>query len=60
VTGNTVQGCAMPGILVTSTAGLRIENNTMGTWTDSKLLPGLMRKAGLTQMKPVVEIQCAP
>ncbi|MFO1512896.1 MAG: right-handed parallel beta-helix repeat-containing protein [Verrucomicrobiota bacterium] len=60
VTGNAVSGCAMPGILVTSTAGLRIENNTLGKWTGEGQLPGLMRKAGLQDLKPVVEINCQP
>jgi parallel beta-helix repeat protein len=30
ITDNTVTGCAMPGILMTSTADLRIERNTLG------------------------------
>lgn len=60
LTGNTVRGCAMPGILVTSTAGLQVENNTLEEWTDSTRVPGLMRKAGLKELKPVVAINCAP
>ncbi len=46
----------MPGILVTSTAGLKIERNTLEDWTVSKQVPGEMRKAGLDALQPVVEI----
>jgi parallel beta-helix repeat protein len=60
VTGNTVSGCAMPGILVTSTAGLRIGNNTLGHWTAANGIPDAMRRAGLSELKPVVEIHCQP
>jgi parallel beta-helix repeat protein len=60
VTGNTVTGCEMPGIMVTSTVRVRIENNTMEKWTDTRQMPGLMRKAGLKDLKPVVEINCQP
>ena len=58
ITGNTVTGCAMPGILVTSTADLRIGRNTLGQWTGAQLIPDEMRRAGLTDLKPVVEINC--
>ena len=58
ITGNTISGCSQPGILVTSTAGLRVEHNTFENWTDGKRLPGEMRQAGLTELKPVVEINC--
>ena len=34
VTDNVITGCAMPGILVTSTAGLRIEQNEFGKWIE--------------------------
>ena len=58
VSNNTVTGCAMPGILVTSTAGLTLERNTLEYWKDSAHIPGEMRKAGLKELKPVVEINC--
>ena len=59
ITDNTVTGCAMPGILVTSTAGLRIERNQFKDWTDSAFIPGEMRNVGLTELKPVIEINCS-
>jgi hypothetical protein len=60
IADNVVTGCPRPGILVTSTAGLRIENNTLEQWAESRQTPGLMRKAGLKELTPVVEIRCAP
>ena len=59
IAGNTVAGCAMPGILVTSTAGLQIGRNTLEHWTDSQRIPGEMQKAGLTELKSIVEINCS-
>jgi hypothetical protein len=59
ITGNTVTGCAMPAILVTSTAELQIGPNTLERWIGSQPIPGEMRQAGLTELKPVVEINCA-
>ena len=58
LSGNTVTGCALPAILVTSTAGLKVQENTLGQWTDSRELPDLMRRAGLTELSPVVKIHC--
>jgi parallel beta-helix repeat protein len=60
ITGNTVEGCARPGILVTSTAGLRLENNTLNLRSDAISLPAQMRQAGLKVLTPVVQIQCQP
>lgn len=60
VTGNTVSGCAMPGILVTSTTGLRVGDNTFDHWTAANGIPDAMRRAGLSELKPVVEIHCQP
>jgi hypothetical protein len=59
ITGNTVTGCAMPAILVTSTAELQIGPNTLERWISSQPIPGEMRQAGLTELKPVVEINCS-
>jgi hypothetical protein len=50
----------MPGILVTSTAGLHLSNNTLHLRSDSNHLPLQMRQAGLKEARPVVEIQCDP
>jgi hypothetical protein len=58
VNGNIITDCAMPGILVTSTAELKMGRNTFAEWSDSKEMPGEMRKAGLTELKPVIEINC--
>ena len=58
INGNTVSGCAMPGILVTSTSGLQIGPNTFEGWIRSQVIPGEMRRAHLTELKPVVEINC--
>lgn len=55
---NTVTNCAAPGILVCSTRGVRIENNTLELNEARLSVPGLMRKAGLKELKPVVQIQC--
>jgi hypothetical protein len=59
ITDNTVTGCAMPGILVTSTADLQIGRNTLGQWTGAQHIPDEMRRGGLTELKPVIEINCS-
>ena len=58
ISGNTITGCTMPGILVTSTADLRVAQNTLGQWTDSHELPELMRRSGLRELAPVMKIHC--
>ena len=58
ITGNTIKDCSLPGILVSSTTGLRIEENKLELNRERRALPGLMRKAGLEVLKPVVEIHC--
>jgi parallel beta-helix repeat protein len=58
ITGNVVRNCPAPGILVCSTHGLRVENNTLELTDTRRSIPGVMRKAGLKEMKPVVEINC--
>jgi parallel beta-helix repeat protein len=60
ITGNTVMDCLLPGIMVTSTAGLRLENNTLALRADTNHVPELMRRAGLTELQPVVKINCEP
>jgi parallel beta-helix repeat protein len=59
ITDNTVTGCAMPGILMTSTADLRIGRNTLGQWTGARHIPEEMRRAGLAELKPVVKTNCS-
>ena len=51
ITGNTVKDCPAPGILVCSTRGLRLENNTLELNHTRKSLPGLMRKAGMKELQ---------
>jgi hypothetical protein len=58
IADNLVKNCVAPGILVCSTRGLRVENNTLELTDTRKSLPALMRKAGLDELKPVVEIRC--
>jgi parallel beta-helix repeat protein len=60
ISGNTVDDCSMPGILVTSTTGLRLQNNTLNLRRDSTPLPPQMRQAGLKELEPIVQIQCEP
>jgi len=58
ISSNTITGSAMPAILVTSTADLRVGQNTLGQWSDSHELPDLMRRSGLEELAPVVKIHC--
>ena len=60
ILGNTIKNCPAPGILVCSTDGLRLENNTLELNDHRKSLPGLMRKAGLKELQAVVQILCRP
>jgi hypothetical protein len=60
ITGNKVDDCPMPGILVTSTAGLRLEGNSLHLRTAPSYLPWERRKDGLTNLIPVVEVHCEP
>jgi parallel beta-helix repeat protein len=58
IKGNHLTGCSMPGILVTSTSGLTIKGNTFVASVVTNEIPGLMREAGMKELKPVVTIQC--
>jgi len=60
ITSNAVDDSPMPGILVTSTKGLHVENNPMHLRADTNFLPSQMRLAGLKEVRPIVEIQCEP
>lgn len=60
VTGNTMTGCAMPGILVTSAAELKLGENTFENWTETQRLPGHMRWVGMNRIQPVGKIHCNP
>jgi len=58
IADNVVKNCAAPGILVCSTRGLRIDNNSLELTDTRKSPPSLMLQAGLDELKPVVEIRC--
>jgi hypothetical protein len=60
ITGNSIKICSLPAILVCGTRGLQIGENSLQLNDDRKSLPGLMRKAGMKELKPVIEINCAP
>jgi hypothetical protein len=60
IVGNRVKDCPAPGILICSTSGLQVENNTLELHDAGQSIPSLMRKAGLKELKPVVEINCGP
>jgi hypothetical protein len=46
--------------VVTSTTGLRLENNHLLLTGTRKELPGILRQAGLKEAKPEVQINCLP
>lgn len=58
IADNVIKNCAAPGILVCSTRGLRVDNNTLELKVPRKSLPALMRTAGVDEWQPVVEIRC--
>ena len=60
ITGNTITDCPQPGILVTSTTDLQLENNTLDLQAGSQNVPELLRHAGLKQLQSVVKINCEP
>ena len=53
IIGNMVDDSPMPGILVTSTMGLRLANNHLKLQTNSTQLPSQMRRAGLKEARPI-------
>ena len=59
IRGNVVKDCPSPGIVVCSTSGLRLENNSLDLDLSRQSVPGLLRKAGVKEVQPVVEIHCA-
>jgi hypothetical protein len=60
ITGNTVQGGSAPGILVTSTRGLRLEDNRLDLIGSNPQVSHLLRDAGLPPDTPVARLQCEP
>jgi parallel beta-helix repeat protein len=60
ITGNTIGNCTMPGIVVQSTSGLRIEGNKLDLVTPKTPVPHFMKQAGIDSYQPVVEINCKP
>jgi parallel beta-helix repeat protein len=60
ITGNKVDDSPMPGILVTSTAGLWLDGNSLNLRSDPRFMPWELRKAGFTNLTPVMQIHCEP
>ena len=58
VTGNTIEKCFSPGILMTSTTGLTVADNRLDLFPATNAIPGQMRQAGLNTLQPVVKINC--
>lgn len=60
ISGNTVQGGSAPGILVTSTRGLRLEDNHLSLHGSNPHVAHLLRDAGLPPDTPIARVQCEP
>ncbi|MGC8886166.1 MAG: right-handed parallel beta-helix repeat-containing protein [Verrucomicrobiia bacterium] len=58
IADNVISECYAPGILVCSTIGLHLKDNKLNLNSTRTNLPGIMRKAGLKELKPVVLINC--
>ncbi len=58
ITGNMIEKCFLPGILVTSTTGLTVADNQISEVIPTTTIPGQMRQAGLKTLQPVVKINC--
>jgi parallel beta-helix repeat protein len=60
IIGNTISQSAMPGILVTSTSQLTINENSFDFLSAAREMPQLWKQPGIQKMEPVVKINCAP
>lgn len=60
ILGNTISQSAMPGILVTSTSQLTINENSFDFLSVAREMPQLWKQSGIQKMEPVVKINCAP
>ena len=60
IMSNTIKDCPTPGILVTSTKGLRIADNKLQLIAATNAAPQRLRKARISTAQPVIEINCEP
>ena len=60
IVGNIVKDCPRPGILVTSTRRLSLQNNRLDLNTANQEMPGFLRGAGVKELNPIIEINCQP
>ena len=58
ITGNLIQRCSLPAILVTSTADLIVADNQFDRLAENVPLPHQMLEAGMKTLQPVVKINC--
>jgi len=56
ITGNTVADCPLPGILVTSTAGLTLDGNALKLAPDRRIAPWAIGGFRIKELGPVVQI----
>jgi hypothetical protein len=52
ILGNTISDCPLPGIAVTSTAGLLVKDNVLSPCSDPRESPQAIRALGLDRSKP--------
>ena len=55
---NSLSNCTKPGILVTSTRGLKIEENQFDLTDGQGIIPHLMQKAGMNKLEDIIRINC--
>ena len=60
ITGNTVRDGSAPALLITSTRGLRLEDNHLDLRGSNPHVAHLLRDAGLPPDTPIAQIQCEP
>ncbi|MDX1563848.1 MAG: right-handed parallel beta-helix repeat-containing protein [Phycisphaeraceae bacterium] len=60
ISGNRIDNAPWPGILVTSTAGLTIESNSLQLNRDRKPPGWYLRRFKIPQIKPVVKLNVRP
>jgi len=56
ITGNTVADCPLPGILVTSTAGLTLDGNVLKLAPDRRIAPWAIGRFRIEELAPVVQM----
>ncbi len=60
ISDNTIADCGMPGIMVTSTAGLKLTNNTLDLHPSFQVSMEMVRQARLKEVQSIMEINCDP